>query len=115
MNTRIAAALEGVRQVEGLECLACCRPGSWEVHHLIPKSAVAGKARKEGERYPELLVQLCPTCHKGPYGVHSISAAKKNLFAKKAQIYGQQKMDMALAAVNIHLKLKLTWAGMGYE
>lgn len=115
MNARIAAALEGVRQTEGLECLLCRRPGSWEVHHLIPKSAVAGKARKEGETYPELLVQLCPACHKGPYGVHSISAARKCLFAKKVQIYGQQGMDMALAVVNNYLKLPLTWAGMGYE
>lgn len=115
MNARIAAALEEVRQVEGLECLLCQRPGSWEVHHLVPKSAVAGKARKEGERRPELLVQLCPMCHKGPWGVHSSAQAKQRLFARKVQVYGREKMDRALAAVNIHLKLRLTWAGMGYE
>lgn len=116
MNARIAAALEEVRQIEGLECLLCRRPGSWEVHHMVPKSAAAGKARKEGETYPELLVQLCPTCHKGPSGVHSSKQAKQRLFARKVQVYGgREKLLLALAAVNDHLKLPLTWAGLGYE
>lgn len=82
---------------------------------MVPKSAAAGKARKEGETYPELLVQLCPMCHKGPYGVHSSKQAKQWLFAGKVQAHGREKMDRALAAVNAHLKLELTWAGLGYE
>lgn len=115
MNARIAASLVEMYDWEGLGCLACRRPGTWEIHHLIPKSAAAGEARKEGERCPELLAQLCPICHKGPNGVHSSKQARKRLFARKVQVYGRERMDLALAAVNAHLKLPLTWAGMGYE
>lgn len=115
VNARIAAALEEVRQVEGLECLTCRRPGSWQIHHVVPKDLAARKAREEGERHSELLAQLCPMCHTGPNGVHASEEARQRLFARKVQVYGREGMDMALAAVNAHLKLKLTWAGMGYE
>lgn len=47
------------------ECYVCGKCGYVERHHMLH-----GRNRKKCDRYPLLIVPLCPTCHRGTNGVH---------------------------------------------
>lgn len=46
-------------------CHSCGRYGYVEKHHIL-----GGRNRKKCNRYPLLIVSLCPSCHRGTAGVH---------------------------------------------
>ena len=47
------------------ECYVCGKCGYVERHHIL-----GGRNRKKCNRYPLLIVPLCPLCHRGTDGVH---------------------------------------------
>lgn len=114
MNDQIGKTLEIIHRLEGWNCVLC-KKRHVEVHHIIEKSKVNGKARAIVESKPELLVKLCPQCHRGIEGAHSLMATRQRIFDHKVRVYGLNGMRRALNSVNVQLKIKLTWEGLGYE
>lgn len=61
-------------------CFLCKRTGYLETHHLL-----GGSNRKHSTKY-NLLVALCPECHRGNNSAHTSGAV-----AQKLHEYGQRK------------------------
>ena len=114
MSNRIEKTLEIIYRLEGRDCILCGKRNT-EVHHIIEKSKVNEKARNVIECKPELMTKLCPQCHRGIDGAHSLMRTRQRIFDHKVIMYGLDGMKRALNSVNMQLKIKLTWEGLGYE
>jgi len=66
-------------------CHNCGQYGYVERHHVLH-----GSNRKKCDRYPLLIVPLCPKCHRGTYGVHGKHGHELDIKLKK---YAQQVFE----------------------
>jgi len=65
------------------------------------------KAREAAECH-ELLIRLCPSCHRAIHGSRDM-----RIWAMRYK-RGRYDMDAALERVNAHLKRDITWASLGF-
>jgi len=83
------------------ECFNCGCYGYVEKHHMLH-----GPNRKKCNRYPLLIIPLCPECHRGTNGVHGKNGHELDLNLKQEaqrifeKHYGTRKQFMNIFGRN---------------
>jgi len=81
------------RHKDTVACMACIGCGAFgvELHHAMK---VIGKVRRRDDRF---IVPLCPTCHRGPKGVHGLGSEEAfekltgvNISAEAVKLWGDR-------------------------